>query len=80
MGEKLMFYIKEKLTETVEVTIEINDENVFCACPGCGDEVNVDISEVLSDGISDLYGTSIYCKECSEILTKKLWRNSHGCK
>ena len=71
-----MFYVKEKLTETVEISVEINDENVYCTCPCpcCGCEVNVDLSEVFSDGISDLYGTSVYCKKCSETLTRKLWR------
>lgn len=73
-GGKPMFYVKEKLTETVGISVEINDENVYCTCPCCGCEVNVDLSEVFSDGISDLYGTSVYCKKCSETLTRKLWR------
>ena len=60
-----MFYVKEKLSDTVEVTIEIHDDNVFCTCPGCGFEVGIDLAELFSDGESDLYGTSVYCLECS---------------
>lgn len=60
-----MFYVKEKVSDAMEVTIEINDENVFCRCPVCGEEVQVDIAEVLSDGESDLFGTSILCGDCS---------------
>jgi len=67
-----MFYIKEKLTETVDITIEINDENVYCICPYCGCEVRVDISEVFNDGLSDLYGTSVCCKRCNETITRKI--------
>jgi hypothetical protein len=30
----------------VEATVEITDENVFTRCPGCGDEVSVDLAEL----------------------------------
>ena len=60
-----MFYVKEKLSDAVEVTVEITDENVFCTCPGCGCEVGVDLAELFSDGEGDLYGTEVYCPECS---------------
>ena len=58
-----MFYVKEQLGDTVEVSIEINDENVFCRCPSCGSEV--DLAEVFSDGDGDLFGTSVLCDSCS---------------
>lgn len=61
-----MFYVKEKLTDTVEVKVELNDENVFCACPDCGKEVGVDLSCVFADGIGDMYGTAVLCKECAK--------------
>lgn len=61
-----MFYVKEKINDSLEITVEIHDDNVFCTCPGCGIDVCVDISEVFSDGESDLYGTAIYCTECSK--------------
>ena len=60
-----MFFVKEKLSDAVEVSVEITDENVFTRCPGCGDEVSVDLAELFSDGVSDLYGTAVYCDECS---------------
>ena len=60
-----MFYVKEKLSDTVEITVEIHDDNVFCTCPGCGCEVIIDLAELFSDGEGDLYGTSVYCPECS---------------
>ena len=28
-----MFYVKENINDTVEVKVELNDENVFCTCP-----------------------------------------------
>ena len=45
-----MFYVKEPIHDAMEVTIEINDENVFCRCPVCGREILVDLEEVLGDG------------------------------
>jgi len=59
-----MFYVKEKLNDAMEVTVEINDENVFCHCPRCGTEVQVDINEFMGDEEFDLYATSLYCDEC----------------
>lgn len=60
-----MFYVKEKISDAVNVTVEITDENVFTRCPGCGNEVCIDLAELFSDGECDLYGTSVYCEECS---------------
>ncbi len=71
-----MFYVKEKLSRAVEVTVEITDENVFTRCPGCGDEVGVDLAELFSDSESDLYGTAVYCDECSREIRNK--RCGHG--
>lgn len=59
-----MFYVKETVSDSMDITIEINDENVFCKCPRCGDEVQVDLQEILSDG--DLFGTSVFCERCSK--------------
>lgn len=61
-----MFYVKERLSDTLEISIQITDENVFCYCPMCGSEVSVDIAEILNNGESDLFGTAIYCSECSK--------------
>ena len=68
-----MFYVKEPIHDAMEVTIEINDENVFCRCPRCGSEVAVDLEDVLSSG-GDLYGTSVFCDKCAE----KMMRKHHG--
>lgn len=61
-----MFYVKERLNDALEISIEISDENVFCHCPMCGNEVLVDIAEILGDGESDLFSTAIFCSECSK--------------
>ena len=39
----LMFYVKEKVSDAMEVTIEITDENVFSRCPVCGEEGKLQI-------------------------------------
>ena len=49
----------------MEVTVEINDENVFCRCPRCGEEVPIDLNEFFGDAEFDLFGTAICCTECS---------------
>ena len=61
-----MFYVKEQLGDAVEVTIEINDENVFCRCPQCGSEVQIDLAEIFADGDVDPFGTTVLCDRCSK--------------
>lgn len=61
-----MFYVKEKISDTAETKIEINDENVFCNCPNCGREVQVNLEDVMSDGDVDLCNTVVLCEECSK--------------
>ena len=68
-----MFYVKEPIHDAMEVTIEINDENVFCRCPVCGREILVDLEEVLVDSDADLVGTAVLCDECAEG-----WMELHG--
>lgn len=66
-----MFYVKEK-TDTAEIKVELNDENVFCTCPDCGKEVGVDLSCVFSDGTGDLYNTAVLCRTCSQQRVKRI--------
>lgn len=61
-----MFYVKENINNAVEVRVELNDENVFCTCPECGQEVAVDLSAVFADGIGDMYGTAVLCDKCAK--------------
>lgn len=60
-----MFYVKETMGDAVEVKIEINDENVFCRCPHCGSEVQVNLQDILNDEDSDLLGTAVLCENCT---------------
>lgn len=67
-----MFYVKESINDTLEIRVDIHDDNVFTTCPDCGVEICVDISELFSDEESDLYGTSIFCPECSKSRLEEL--------
>lgn len=61
-----MFYVKEKVSSNLDVTVEIHDDNVFCNCPECGCEVDIDLVQLFGDGEGDLYNTSVFCKDCSK--------------
>jgi len=60
-----MFYVKQNFGYA-EVITEITDENVFCRCPDCGSEVQVDLAEVFHDGEGDLFGTTVFCRKCGK--------------
>lgn len=55
-----MFYLKHKGKK-----LEIYDDNVFTICPQCGKEHCVDIQDVLAHEGADLFGTAVYCKDCT---------------
>ena len=61
-----MFYVKERINDSMEISIEINYENVFCTCSKCGKEVRVDLVEELEEG--DLFSTQVCCNTCSETM------------
>lgn len=56
-----MFYLKHKGKK-----LYIYDTNVFTTCHKCGKEHRVNIQDVLSDGVSDLFGTAVYCQDCAK--------------
>lgn len=66
-----MFYVKEKINEAMEVRIEVGSDNVYGICPGCGDEVQVNLEDLSAtdDGL-DLYGMAVYCDDCTKKLMK----------
>ena len=62
-----MFYVREKLSEGVEINIEINDDNVFTKCTDCGEEMNEDIDSLYKE-CSDfsIMESSMICAECTK--------------
>lgn len=67
--ETKMFYLKK-----FGFRLYIESDNVYTTCPVCHKEHRVDISEVFSDGQSDLYGTAIFCPICSAKHAESLKR------
>ena len=63
-GKSIRPYLSKEQIDMLE-TLQKVDENVFCRCPSCGSEVQVDLAEVFSDGDGDLFGTSVLCDSCS---------------
>ena len=67
--ETKMFYLKK-----LGFKLYIESDNVYTVCPICEKEHRVDISEIFSDGQSDLYGTAILCPICSAKRMESLKR------
>lgn len=70
-----MLYVKAKLSESVEINVDLYEDEIYSTCPGCGKEVHVEpehLARIITDG-DDFSGTSFYCEVCSEkiILSKK---------
>jgi hypothetical protein len=68
-----MIYTKANITDDIEIKVTLYSEAIFCNCPDCGIEVQVDtetLRDILQDG--DLAISSLYCDTCSEkYLNKK---------
>lgn len=64
-----MIYIKKSYDSDLEMNIDVYSDEFYSRCPKCGKEVHLS-EEMLKDlinGDCDFSGTSIYCKECSNI-------------
>lgn len=66
-----MFYVKEQLSDTAEIRIDITDENVYGSCPVCGREVEVNLHELFVSEDVDLYSTQVLCESCSKLIVRK---------
>ncbi len=58
-----MFYLKHKGKK-----LAIEADNVYTQCPRCGKEFPIDLADMAADGQLDLYGTSVYCRQCGTIV------------
>ena len=56
-----MFYVKINITEDACICAGIQDDNVFARRMDCGEEIPIDLNEMVVDGFLDLYGTGIRC-------------------
>lgn len=61
-----MFYVKEKISNAVELSTELTEKNVYSRCPKCGKEVQVNLEDVFSEGDVDLSRTSVLCEDCTD--------------
>ena len=66
-----MFYIKEKLSDGVTINANITTDNVYCHCPLCGKELQVNLDNVFAEGEVDLCGTNVVCDECTESIIRR---------
>lgn len=66
-----MFYVKEQLSDTAEIRIDITDENIYGCCPVCGKEVEVDLHELFASEDMNLFSTQVLCESCSKHIVRK---------
>ena len=62
-----MFYVKTKISNSVEIKAELYEDEIYTQCPKCGKEIQIEAEE-LANIIKDqaLASTSVYCKQCSK--------------
>lgn len=62
-----MFYVKTKISNNVEIKVDLYEDEFYTQCPKCGKEIQIEAEE-LANIIKDqeLASTSVYCKQCSK--------------
>ena len=65
LGGFHMFYIKENLNDTTSISVEINNENVYCHCLQCGAEVPVDLVSSGQQKTLTFSASAVYCDACT---------------
>lgn len=63
-----MFFVKKKISDDVNIEMELYEDEICTYCPNCGKEIHLE-PEHLADIIQDqaLSSTSVYCKKCSRL-------------
>lgn len=62
-----MIFIKAKITDDVEIRVDLYGDEFGSYCPQCGREHDLDIetvASIINDG-GDLGSTDIFCQECT---------------
>ena len=67
-----MFFVKATLAPGVCVRVEVRSDNVFTRCHCCGDEIQVNLTEVFADGKGTLEDTDVLCKDCTDMLMERM--------
>lgn len=67
-----MFYVKVQPAPGVSFQAEIRSDNVTTRCHCCGDEMQVDLADVFSDGEGDLERTELLCPACAAIMLERM--------
>ena len=67
-----MFFVKTTLAPGVCVRVEVRSDNVFTRCHCCGDEMQVNLTEVFADGKGTLEDTDVLCKDCTDMLMERM--------
>lgn len=67
-----MFYVKVSVAPGVSMQIEIHSDNVTTHCHKCGEEMQVDLSDVFADGEGDWENTELLCPACAATLLERM--------
>jgi len=59
-----MFYVKAKLSPDVILIAKVRNDNIYTRCPDCGEELPVDLDELIHNDQIDLDNTKVYCLHC----------------
>lgn len=69
----MMIYIKTKVSDNVEMKINLYDDEIYTQCAKCEKEIQIEkeeLKQILENG--DLASTSLFCEKCSKINNRDL--------
>ena len=68
-----MFYIKTSISNSIEIKVDLYEDEIYTQCPKCGKEIQLETEE-LANIIKDqaLASTSVYCEQCSKEVKNDL--------
>lgn len=63
-----MFYVKTKINDSIEMKVDLYDDEIFTACPKCGREIQLEPKEIANILVGDgeFASTSVCCSDCSK--------------
>lgn len=68
-----MLYIKTRVSENIEIKVDLYEDEIYTQCPLCSKEMQVgfeELKDLLNQG-GDFSSTVWYCEECSPKVSVK---------
>jgi len=69
-----MFYVKATLSPDITLFTKVQNNTVYTRCPDCGEELQLELNDLIYNDQIDLDEAACYCMDCFCLRCKEAHR------